>query len=269
MMVMHRRPTTSSLRGLLALLAFLVASAASAAEIRVVSSGGFNAACRQLAPEFERATGHKVTLGFGPSMGDTQDAIPARLKRNEPIDVVVMVGSALGKLIDEGKIVSDSRVDLAQSAIGMVVRKGAPRPDISTVEALKRTLLEAKSIAYSDSASGVYIANELFKRLGIADQVKPKSRMIPAIPVAEIVARGQAEIGFQQISELLPVPGVDLVGRLPPEVQRITVFAAGIVVGSKEPDAARAFITFVASPAASTTIEKTGLEQKENRASTR
>lgn len=263
------RATTRALRGFLAALALLAAPVASAAELRVVSSGGFNAACRQLAPEFERATGDKVTLGFGPSMGDTQDAIPARLKRNEPIDVVVMVGSALGKLVEEGKIVPGSRVDLAQSAIGMVVRKGAPRPDISTVEGLKRALLDAKSIAYSDSASGVYISKELFQRLGIADQVKPKRRMVPAIPVAEIVARGEAEIGFQQISELIPVPGVDLVGPLPPEVQRITVFSAGIVSASKAPDAAQAFIAFLASPAAAATVKKTGLDPVVNPAPAR
>jgi molybdate transport system substrate-binding protein len=130
------------------------------------------------------------------------------------------------------------------------VRKGAPRPDISSADAVKRALLEAKSIAYSDSASGVYISTQMLPRLGIADQVRSKSRMIPAVPVAEVVARGEAEIGFQQISEILPVPGVDLVGPLPPELQKITVFSAGIVTGSEAPDAARALIQFLASPAA-------------------
>jgi molybdate transport system substrate-binding protein len=176
------------------------------------------------------------------------------------MDVLIMVGSALGELVKQGKVVEGSRVDLARSEIGMVVRKGAPRPDISTVAALKRTLVAAKSIAYSDSASGVYIATEMFPRLGIAEEVKGKSRMIPAEPVAGVVARGEAEIGFQQVSELLPVPGVDFVGKLPSEVQKITLFSAGVVAGSKVPDAARALIRFLASSDARAVVAKTGLE---------
>ncbi len=230
------------------------------AEIKVVSSGGLAAALAELAPEFERSTGSKLVLARGPSMGNTPNAIPARLQRGEPIDVVVMVGHALDGLVREGKVVADSKVDLARSAIGMVVRKGAPRPDIGSAEAVKRALLEAKSIAYSDSASGVYISTEMLPRLGIADQVKAKSRMIPARPVAEMVASGEAEVGFQQISELLPVPGVDLVGPLPPELQKITVFSAGVVAGSKAPDAARALVAFLASREAVPAITRSGLD---------
>jgi molybdate transport system substrate-binding protein len=225
-----------------------------------VSSGGFAAAYRVLAPEFERATGNTLVTNWGPSMGDTPDAVPARLRRGEAIDVVIMVGYALDDLIKQGKVVADSRVDLARSGIGMAVRAGAPKPDISSVNALRRTLLAAKSIAYSDSASGVYISTELFKRLGIADQVASKSRMIPATPVGAVVARGDAEIGFQQISELKPIAGIDLVGPLPAEVQKFTVFSAGIVVGTKEPEAARALITFLASPAAGAAIRESGME---------
>jgi len=173
--------------------------------------------------------------------------------------VLIMVGAALGELAKEGKVVEGSRVDLARSLIGMVVRKGAPKPDISSVEALERTLLAAKSIAYSDSASGVYISTEMFKRLGIEDQVKGKSRMIPAEPVARVVARGEAEIGFQQVSELLPVPGVDFVATLPPEVQKVTLFSAGIVAGSKVGEAGRALIRFLAS-ADARAVARTGLE---------
>ena len=178
----------------------------------MVSSGGFAAAYRALAPEFERSTDNTLVTSWGPSMGDTPEAVPARLRRGEPIDVVIMVGYALGDLVRQGKVDGDSRVDLARSGIGLVVRAGAPRPDISSVDALKRTLLQAKSIAYSDSASGVYISTEMFKRLGIADQVASKARMIPAEPVGAVVARGEAEIGFQQISELKPIAGIDLVG---------------------------------------------------------
>ena len=165
-----------------------------------------------------------------------------------------MVGSALNKLAEEGKIIPDSRVDLARSAIGIAIRSGATKPDISTVESLRTMLLNAKSIAYSDSASGVYVSTELFQRLGIADQVTAKSRMIPAEPVGSIVARGEAEIGFQQISELKPIPGIELVGPLPDELQKITIFSAGIVTGSKQPDAAKSLITFLASPAATKAI---------------
>jgi molybdate transport system substrate-binding protein len=171
-----------------------------------------------------------------------------------------MVGYALGDLIKQGKVVADSRVDLARSLIGMVVRAGTPKPDISTIEAFKRTLLAAKSVAYSDSASGVYVGTEMFERLGIADQMKAKSRAIPADPVAGVVARGEAELGFQQISELIPVPGVDLVGPIPAEVQKVTIFSAGIVVGAAQPEAGRALIKFLASTAAAPIITRSGLD---------
>ena len=193
-------------------------------------------------------------------MGGAPDSIPVRLQRGEPADVLIMAASALDGLIKEGKAVAGSRIDLARARIGMVVRAGAPKPDIGSVDALKRTLLAAKSIAFSASASGVYLSSEVFPRLGIADQIKDKSKRIESERVAAVVARGEAEIGFQQISELLPVPGVDLVGPLPPEVQRVTVFAAGIAVGAKEPDAAGALIKFLASPAAAAAITKSALE---------
>jgi molybdate transport system substrate-binding protein len=241
-------------------LAVFAARAVAAEEITVICSGGFSAALRELAPQFERASGHKLNLGWGPSMGTTHDAIPMRFQRGESMDVLIMVGGALGELVKEGKVVPGSRVDLARSLIGMVVRTGAPKPDISTVDALKRTLLSARSIAYSDSASGVYISTEMFRRLGIEDQVKAKSRMIPAEPVARVVARGEAEIGFQQVSELLPVPGVEFVGPLPPEVQKVTIFSAGIVAGAKAADAGRALIRFLASGDARAAVTRTGLE---------
>jgi molybdate transport system substrate-binding protein len=238
----------------------IAAVAVQAAEIHVVSSGGFAQAYKALAPEYEHETGNTLVTGWGPSMGETPDAVPNRLKRGEPIDVVIMVGYALGDLIKQGKVVADSRVDLAQSAIGLVVRAGAPKPDISTVDALRRTLLAAKSVAYSDSASGVYISTEMFKKMGIAEEMAKKARMIPAEPVGAVVARGEAEIGFQQISELKPIKGIELVGPIPSGVQQMTIFSAGIVANSKDKKDADGLIRFLASPKAADAIVASGLE---------
>jgi molybdate transport system substrate-binding protein len=244
--------------GLLCLL--LLALPAGAAEVRVMISGGLSAAYEALVPEFERATGHKVITARGPSMGTTVNAIPVRLERGEPADVLIMVGYALKDLADRGKVMPGTGVDLVKSPIGIAVKAGAHKPDISSSDAVKRALLAARTIAYSDSASGVYVSTEMFQKLGIADEMKDKARKIPATPVAEIVAHGDAEIGFQQISELKPVAGVDIVGPLPDELQRITVFSAGIATGSKEPEAGRALIKFLASPAAREAIVKSGME---------
>jgi molybdate transport system substrate-binding protein len=247
-----------------ALLGIVVASArapqANKDEIKVVTSGAFTAAYLELVPEYEHATHSKLVTEFGPSMGTTHNAIPVRLGRGEAIDVVIMAAPALDDLAKQGKIRADSRVDLVQSKIGMAVKAGAPKPDISTLDALKLTLLAAKSIAYSDSASGVYLSTELFPKLGIADQIKSKCRKIEADPVGGVVASGEVEIGFQQISELRPVKGIDIVGELPPGAQRVIVFAAAIPTTSKHPEAAKALIQWLASPANYTLIQKTGLE---------
>ena len=240
--------------------ALLLSGTAVAAEVRVMISGGLTAAYKVLVPEFERATGNTVLTAYGPSMGTTPNAIPIRLERGEPADVLIMVGYALADLAKSGKVIPDSRVDLVKSPIGIAVKSGSPKPDISSADALKRALLAVKTVAYSDSASGVYVSTEMFSKLGIAEEMKDKARKIPATPVAEIVARGEAEIGFQQISELLPVAGVDIVGPLPPELQKITVFSAGIATVSKEPDAGKALIKFLASPAARAAIVKSGME---------
>ena len=245
--------------------ALFTAAMVRAAEIKVVTSGAFTAAYLELAPEYERSTHNKLATEFGPSMGTTHNAIPMRLERGEAIDVVIMAAPALADLIQQGKVRADSRVELVQSKIAMAVKAGAPRPDISTLDALKRTLLAAKSIAYSDSASGVYLSTELFPKLGIWDQIKGKARKIEADPVGGVVAKGEAEIGFQQISELRPVKGIDIVGELPPGAQRVTVFAAGIPETSKNPQAAKALIEWLASPAAYPVIQKTGLQPAKSR----
>jgi molybdate transport system substrate-binding protein len=238
----------------------LFAGSANAADIKVFISGGFNAAYEKLVPEFEKATGHKVTTERGPSMGETPQAIPNRLARGESADVVIMVGYALGNLINKGQVVADSRVDLAWSRIAMAVKAGAPKPDISTMENFRQALLAAKSIAYSDSASGVYLSTKLFKQIGVYDQIKDKARKIPAEPVAKVVARGEAEIGFQPVSELRPYPGIDIVGPIPAELQVVNVFAAGIATSAKEPAAGKALIAYLISPAAKPVIEASGME---------
>jgi molybdate transport system substrate-binding protein len=240
--------------------ALLTLGTARADEIKVVTSGGFTAAYLELVPEYEGSTHNKLVTEFGPSMGTTHNAIPIRLERGEAIDVVILAGPALDDLIKQGKVRAGSRVDLVKSYIGMAVKAGAPKPDISTVDALKHTLLTAKSIAYSDSASGVYLSTELFPKLGIADQIKSKSKKIEADPVGGFVATGEFEIGFQQISELRPVKGIDIVGPLPPGAQRVTVFAAGIPATATHPEAAKALIEWLASPAAYAAIKKSGLE---------
>jgi molybdate transport system substrate-binding protein len=238
----------------------LIAGPAAAEEIQVLTSGAFTAAYLEVIPEFEGSTGNKIVTAYGASMGNAPDSIPSRLDRGEPVDVVILADSALDELIKRGKVIAGSRVDLVRSSIGMAVRAGAPKPDISTLDALKRTLLQAKSIAYSASASGVYLSHDLFPRLGIEAEIQQKCQRIPSGPVGVAVARGDAEIGFQQISELLPVPGIDYVGPLPPEAQKVTIFSAGIAVGARQPDAARALIKYLASPAVVPAIKKSGLE---------
>jgi molybdate transport system substrate-binding protein len=238
----------------------LLVSLAVADEIHVVSSGGFAAAYRALVPGFERQTGHQLTTDWGPSMGETPQAIPNRLSRGETIDVVIMVGDSLNDLIKQGKVLDAGHQILARSRIGMAVKAGAPKPDITTLEGLKRALLTARSIAYSDSASGVFLSTVLFPRLGIAEQIKDKCRMIPAEPIGQVVARGEAEIGFQQVSELLPISGIDFAGALPDDAQQITPFSAGIVAGSKETVAAKTLIDYLSSPAVAPLIRQTGLD---------
>ena len=247
----------------LGVAALLMASAASAAEIHVMISAGFYGVYAELGPVFERATGHKLVTTRGPSIGDSPEAIPARLARGESADVVIMDGATADELSMRGFVRSDTKAVFALSQIGMVVRAGAPKPDISNVDAFRKALLSAKSIAYSDSGSGTYIANTMLGKLGIADQVKVKSRKVrgppSGEPVAAVVARDEAEIGFQQVSELLHVSGVAFVGAIPVELQPGFTFAGAVTSNAKEPEAARALIRFLASPEATPVILKAGL----------
>ena len=240
---------------------FLVCHSAAllADEIVVMTSGAFTAAYLELAPAYEHAVKDKLVTATT-TIGTGAESIPSRLQRGEPADVVIVATDALEALIKAGSVRADSRVDLARSAIAMAVRSGAPKPDIRSVEALTRTLLEAKSVAYSASVSGDYLTNELFPRLGVYEELKATGMRIDRERVGAVVARGDAEIGFQQISELLPIAGIDIVGPLPPAVQRVTVFAAGIAANSRHPEAARAFIRFLTSPEAAGVVVKSGLE---------
>ncbi|MEA2832272.1 MAG: molybdate transport system substrate-binding protein [Methylobacteriaceae bacterium] len=252
--------TKRSIAGLLAASLVLAPLAALAADIHVMSSAGFKAAYLELVGKFEQKTGHHVVNAWGPSMGATPQAVPNRLARGEPADVVIGVREALDKLGAEGKVDAKSETDLAKSLIGAVVRAGAPHPDISTAAAFKAALENAKSIAYSDSASGVYIETVIYPKLGVSDAVKAKSRMIPADPVGEIVARGDAELGFQQLSELKPVKGIDLLGPIPAEVQKVTTFTAALATSAKERAAGEALIQFLAAPEAVEAIRRSGME---------
>ena len=233
-------------------------------EIRVMTSGAFTAAYLELIPRLELLTKKKLVTA-ATSIGTGENSIPNRLRRGEAVDVVIVADGVLLGFIKEGLIMAESYTPLARSVIGMAVRVGAPKPDIGTVDALRHTLLQAKSIAYSASVSGAYLTKELYQRLGIADQVMSKSRLIGGGErVGAVVARGEAEIGFQQISELLPVPGIDHVTPLPAEVQKVSIFSAGVALSTRDADAAHAVIKFLASPEAAGAITNSGLEPIRN-----
>jgi ABC-type molybdate transport system substrate-binding protein len=230
-------------------------------DIVVMTSGAFTAPFQDAAPWFERRTGHDVVAVFGASTGGAPDSLPARLARGERADIVIASAQAIDALIAAGEVEPGSRRDLVLSRIGVAVRAGAPKPDVSSVDALVRTVREAGSIAYSASVSGTYLSTELFPRLGLADQVAAKGRRIESERVGAVVARGDAELGFQQISELVTIEGIDYVGPLPDEVQRVSTFSAGIAAGAKRPAAARELVEFLASIELGPIVERYGLEQ--------
>jgi molybdate transport system substrate-binding protein len=249
----------------LLLAALFVPGLAFAEDVRVMISAGFYSVYAELGPAFERATGHRLITTRGPSMGDSPEAIPTRLARGETADVVILDGAAADELATKGVVRPGSKVVLALSQVGMVVRAGAAKPDIGSVDAFKRTLLAAESIGYSDSGSGTYLSTVLFNKLGIADQIARKSRKVrgppSGEPVAAVVARGEVEIGFQQVSELIHVPGVTFVGALPSELQPGFTFAGAITTAARQPDAAAALLKFLASPDATAVKVKNGLAQ--------
>ena len=241
----------------------------SRAQLNVITSGGFAAPLQELQPEFEKATGIKLTVTRGASQGSGPDTIGAQLGRGVPADVVIMSREGLDDLIAEKKVVAGSDVNLGQTPLGMAVRAGAPKPDISTVEAFKQTMLRAKSVTFPGSTTGIYMVKKLFPQLGIASEMAPK---ITSTGVAA-VAKGDAEIAVQPVSELLHAPGTEFVGTIPKEIQYVSVFSAAMVAGSKEAKAvqavrdqeARKLLDFLTSEKAKAAIKASGMEPVKER----
>jgi len=242
-------------------IALAIVPTISSAQVKVIISGGFSPAFRQLLPEFERTSGVTVTTTSGGSIGAGPNTIGGQVRRGVPADVIILAREGLSELIAEKRIVAGSDVDLAQSRIGMIVRAGAPKPDISTVDAFKQAMIRAKSVAMSTSTSGTYLTTRLFPQLGIADQMAGKI----SSSGAAAVGRGEAEVGLQQVSEVLAIQGVDFVGAIPDEIQYITVYAAAIVGSSTQVDASKKLIAFLSSPAAAAAISKSGMEPPKRR----
>jgi molybdate transport system substrate-binding protein len=233
---------------------------ATANEFRVMTSGAFTAAHLALLPRVEELTGAKVVTA-STSIGTGEMSIPNRLKRGEVVDIVIVAEGVLRQFVADGLVLEEGLAVIARSGIAMAVRAGAPKPDIGSADALRRTLLAAKSIGYSASESGKYYSTELVQRLGIADQVLGKSRLVGGGErVGAVVARGELELGFQQLSELLPVQGIAHITPLPPELQKVSSFAAGVAASSPDKARARKVIAFLASADAAAAIAATGLE---------
>jgi molybdate transport system substrate-binding protein len=235
--------------------ALLLSGALNAAEIKVLSTQAIQGIYRELVPQFEAATGHKVTTIFSGTLD-----VQARMAAGETYDLIIMAGPDLDKLIMAGKVVAGSRVDLAKSGVGVAVPLGAPKPDLRTTDGLKKALLSAKFIGHSSGPSSQIVAG-IFQRMGIANEVKGKLKQTPSgVLVGTLLTSGQADIGFQQVSELAHFPGIDYVGPLPPDLQQYTTFSIGIHSGAKEPSAARAWIMFIKAPAAAPVFRKGGME---------
>lgn len=238
--------------------AMLLASSADAAELKVLTTGAMKETVLALLPEFERQSGHKVVVA-----NDTAGGVTRRIEAGDMVDVVINTAGGFRDLTGKGKIAAGSGTDLAKVGVGVVVKEGAPLPDIGTVEAFKAALLKAKSVGYIDPArggsSGIYVAG-LLQRLGIADQVNAKAKLVPGGAVADYVARGEVEIGVHQISEILPVKGVTLVGPLPAEIQNYTTYAAGVSANAAQPEAAKAFVALLSGPLANPIYRSKGME---------
>jgi len=231
--------------------------AVATAQVSVITSGGFSAAYRAALPEFERTAGITVTTTSGASQGNGPNTIGAQLRRGVPADVVIMSREGLNDLIKENLIAVGSDVNLAQTPLGVAIKAGAPKPDLSSGEAFKQTLLRAKSITFPSSTTGIFLATTLFPRFGIADQLASKTTSAGVAAVA----RGEAELAIQPVSELVHVDGVEFAGTLPSDAQFISVFAAAVVANSPHADAARRLIAYLASDRATPAITNSGMER--------
>jgi molybdate transport system substrate-binding protein len=226
------------------------------AQVKVMTSGGFAAPLREMLPEFEKSSGISVEVILGKSQGGGPDTISAQLGRGVAADIVILSREGLNDLISANRIVTHSDIDLAKTPLGLAVRAGAPKPDISTVEAFKTTLLHARSVTYPSSTTGIYMATQLFPRLGIAGAVIPKSSNAGVAAVA----KGDVEIAIQPVSELLHVPGTDFVATLPKDIQYISVFSAALVTGSAKSGEAEKLMAFLSSAKAKDAIRNSGME---------
>src|SRR5450631_813840 len=237
------------------LMSGLGAGMANAVEITVLSTQAPEQAYRELLPQFEKATGHTVKITYT----GTLDA-KMRIAAGEFFDLLIMASPEIESFLASGTLAPGSRVDVAKSGVGIGVKAGAPKPDIGTTEAFKKTLLAAKTIGYSTGPSGNYVIG-LFDKMGIADQVKPKLKQTPTgVFVGTLVASGEVEIGIQQISEMSHYPGVDYVGPLPADTQKMTIFTSGLAANAKQPEAAKALVKFTTTPSAAEAFKKRGME---------
>lgn len=246
---------------LVAGVSLLNVTVAGAEDIHVIATGALQGAMKAIKPAYERKTGNRLLIVYGPSFGASPESIPERLKAGEPMDVTVVSEDALKSLMTDGRFDPASKRVVAISRIGVAVPAGKARPDISTVDAFRAALLAAPRVAYSQGASGVYISGTLLDRLGIAAQVKSKAVVAAGKElVGDLLARGEADIGMQQVSELKVTPGVEFLGPLPEEIQKVTSFAGAVASRSRHRAKARAFLTFLASPEARPLLEASGLE---------
>ncbi|AOJ00051.1 substrate-binding domain-containing protein [Burkholderia sp. LA-2-3-30-S1-D2] len=234
---------------------------AHAEDIHVLATGALHGAFGQLVPMFEKSSGHRLEIAWGPSYGKSAEALPMRLRNGEKVDICFMIKPALEQEVDAGRFDRATLSDIAATGIGVAVRKGLAVPDISTDDALRRALLSAKSVAFSEGASGTYIVGTLFNRLGIAEQMKSKSVLIRGKElVGTALARGDADLGLQQISELKVTPGIDFAGPLPADVQKTSVISSAIAANAQAADASRAFAAFLKTAPAVAVLQKTGLD---------
>ena len=250
-----RTAATAAIAGIVGVLGMTVPGAVRAAEITILAGQGVISAVRDLAPAFAQASGNKVTVSYEVGTG-----LMDKVNSGAAADVVTHYPNMIDELIKQGKVRAGTGAVIARAGLGVAVKAGAPKPDLSSAEAFKRAMLAAKTVAYSRTGASGLMAAKLMQRLGIADELKSRTVLVDGVPVAAVVAKGEAEIGIQQINVILPVAGIDYAGPLPPELQDYVAFGAGVLTVSKAPEAATALVKFMSSPQAGPLIRKSGME---------